>query len=133
MNQLEGNIATIKSSENLSEVGVMLSNGTVFNIFLVETPETASYLQLNQKVKLLFKETEVILTSNFNVEISIQNKIKGKIISIRKGQILSEIILQTEVGNIKSLISTTMLNKLDFKESHDIFVLIKASEIMLST
>lgn len=132
MNTLEGKILTIKSSENLSEVSITLNNGIVFNIFLVETQSSASYLKIDENVKLLFKETEVIISKDINVESSVQNKLEAEIIGIEKGIILSEIKLKTGVGIIKSLISTSVLEILNFKETQEVIILVKANEIMLS-
>ncbi len=132
MNKLEGKIAAIKSSENLSEVSIILNTDTCFNIFLVETPKNASYLKPDQKVTLLFKETEVIISKDFNSEISVQNKLKAEIIKIEKGKILSEIQLKTAVGEIKSLVSTSILELLDLKQTQEVIILVKANEIMLS-
>lgn len=132
MNTLEGKILAIKSSENLSEVSITLNNGIVFNIFLVETQSSASYLKIDENVKLLFKETEVIISKDINVESSVQNKLEAEIIGIEKGIILSEIKLKTGVGIIKSLISTSVLEILNFKETQEVIILVKANEIMLS-
>ena len=132
MNKLPGKIKQIKNSEYLSEVTIALENNAIFNVFLVETPQTASYLQLEQKINLLFKETEVIISKNLTPDISIQNQLKAEIIEIKPGKILSEIILKSHVGEIKSLLGSTLLQQMNFAESQEVLILVKANEIMLS-
>ena len=132
MNKLPGKIKQIKNSEYLSEVTIALENNAIFNVFLVETPQTASYLQLEQKINLLFKETEVIISKNLTPDISIQNQLKAEIIEIKPGKILSEIILKSHVGEIKSLLGSTLLQQMNFAESQQVLILVKANEIMLS-
>ncbi len=132
MNKLSGKIKQIKNSEYLSEVTIALENNAIFNVFLVETPQTASYLQLEQKINLLFKETEVIISKNLTPDISIQNQLKAEIIEIKPGKILSEIILKSHVGEIKSLLGSTLLQQMNFAKSQEVLILVKANEIMLS-
>lgn len=132
MNKLPGKIKHIKNSEYLSEVTIALENNAIFNVFLVETPQTASYLQLEQKINLLFKETEVIISKNLTPDISIQNQLKAEIIEIKPGKILSEIILKSHVGEIKSLLGSTLLQQMNFAKSQEVLILVKANEIMLS-
>ena len=132
MNNLSGKIKHIKNSEYISEVSIELENNSIFNVFLVETPQTASYLNLGQKINLLFKETEVIISMNLMPEISVQNQLKAEIIEIKPGKILSEITLKSAVGEIKSLLSSTVLQQMNFAESQEVLILVKANEIMLS-
>tara|TARA_B100000953_G_scaffold286623_2_gene268193 strand:- start:2456 stop:2857 length:402 start_codon:yes stop_codon:yes gene_type:complete len=132
LNKLSGKIKQIKNSEYLSEVTIALENNAIFNVFLVETPQTASYLQLEQKINLLFKETEVIISKNLTPDISIQNQLKAEIIEIKPGKILSEIILKSHVGEIKSLLGSTLLQQMNFAKSQEVLILVKANEIMLS-
>lgn len=132
MNKLPGKIKHIKNSEYLSEVTIALENNAMFNVFLVETPQTASYLKPEQKINLLFKETEVIISKNLTPEISIQNQLKAEIIEIKPGKILSEILLKSAVGEIKSLLGSTLLQQMNFAESQEVLILVKANEIMLS-
>ena len=132
MNNLSGKIKHIKNSEYLSEVSIELENNSIFNVFLVETPQSASYLKPGQKIQLLFKETEVIISKNLMPEISIHNELKAEIIEIKPGKILSEILLKSAVGKIKSLLSSTVLQQMNFAESQEVLILVKANEIMLS-
>ncbi|UAB82618.1 tobe domain protein [Zunongwangia sp. SCSIO 43204] len=132
MNNLSGKIKNIKNSEYISEVSIELENNSIFNVFLVETPQTASYLNLGQKINLLFKETEVIISKNLMPEISVQNQLKAEIIKIKSGKILSKIVLKSAVGKIKSLLSSTLLQQMNFAESQEVLILVKANEIMLS-
>ena len=60
MNILKGNIDRIKVSGDLSIVEVKVGE-LVFSIILIDTPESADFLKIKNEVRVIFKETEVIL------------------------------------------------------------------------
>jgi molybdate transport system regulatory protein len=90
MNTLNGNITAIQSHEGISLVKVE-SNDTIFTSIVLDTPETASYLKTGHSVKIIFKETEVIISKDSSPNISLQNRLDCTIESIKKGVLLSQI------------------------------------------
>lgn len=60
MNRLKGQIVAIDCNEHMSLVDVAVG-GDVYTATLLETPESADYLKVGNRVTLLFKETEVSL------------------------------------------------------------------------
>ena len=131
MNTLNGIITAIQSHEGLSLVKVK-SNDTIFTSIVLDTPETVSYLQLDHSVKIIFKETEVIISKDFNPNISIQNRLLCTIQSIKKGVILSQINLVAGETMIKSIITSNACDQLALKENDTIMALIKTNEVSLS-
>jgi len=131
MNVLKGIIAEIKSHEGISLVKVN-SNNFTFSSIVLDTPETAKYLEKNNPVTIIFKETEVIISTDLNMKISIQNQIPCRIQSIKKGIILSQINLVMNGENIKSIITTNACKQLNLKENDSILALIKTNEVSLS-
>lgn len=131
MNTLNGTITAIQSHEGLSLVKVKSGN-TTFSSIVLDTAETVSYLQLNHSVKIIFKETEVIISKDFNPNISIQNRILCTIQSIKKGVILSQINLLSDQVSIKSIITSNACNQLALKENDAVMALIKTNEVSLS-
>ena len=87
---------------------------------------------MGNSVQVYFKETEVIIAKNENLNISIQNKILCTIKSIKHGEILSELELSFEEFTIKSLITTNACNTLNLKSGADVLALIKTNEVSLS-
>lgn len=131
MNIVNGIISEIQSHEGISLVKVKSSNA-VFSSIVLDTPETAGYLQISNPVKIIFKETEVIISKDLIPNISIQNQLPCRIESIKKGVILSQINLVYADQIIKSIITTNACIKLDLKENETVMALIKTNEVSLS-
>jgi len=133
MNSFKGKIKDVSSHGNLSRVKISIQNLIDFNVLVVDTPETASYLKSGTEITVLFKETEVILNTNFSPSTSIQNRIRGHITEIEEGKLLSRVVVQTEIGEMVSILSTEIIHELDLKSNSDVLAMIKESEIILST
>lgn len=131
MNTLLGNIVSIQTYEALSLIKVAVKN-FVFTSIVIDTPETSDYLIMGAIVKLYFKETEVSISKDAQLNISIQNKIECSIIAIKQGKLLSQINLSFGGQEIKSIITTESCNKLNLKENDSVLALIKTNEISLS-
>jgi len=67
-----------------------------------------------------------------NHQISLQNRIEGVVKQIKKGVLLSRIVVQTGVGDIVSIISADAVKQLSLTESVEVIVMIKLNEIMIS-
>ncbi|MFH6935004.1 molybdopterin-binding protein [Flavobacterium sp. FlaQc-30] len=131
MNILNGIISQIQSHEGISLVRVQ-SNDVTFSTIVLDTPETSDYLKIENPVKIIFKETEVVISKDLNPNISTQNKLLCRIESIQKGVILSQINLVYEQEVIKSIITRNACEELDLKENDTVLALIKTNEVSLS-
>ena len=131
MNILNGTISQIQSHEGISLVKVQ-SNDVSFSTIVLDTPETSDYLKLQNPVKIIFKETEVVISKDLNPNISTQNKLLCRIESIHKGVILSQINLVHEQQVIKSIITRNACEELNLKENDTVLALIKTNEVSLS-
>jgi molybdate transport system regulatory protein len=131
MNTLNGNITTIQSHEGISLVKVK-SNDTIFTSIVLDTPETSSYLEIGHSVKIIFKETEVIISKDSNPNISIQNRLQCTIESIKKGVLLSQINLNFGETIIESIITTNAYEQLQLEKNDTVIALVKTNEISLS-
>jgi len=66
--------------------------------------------------------------------LSARNQLKGKIISIKTGSVMSEVVVDIGGGNeIVSLISASSAKRLKLKKGGDVLVVIKSTEVMIST
>ena len=128
MNVLKGIITEIQSHEGISLVKLK-SNENIFTSIILDVPD---YLKENNTVKIIFKETEVIISKDLNPSISVQNQIFGRIEFIKKGVILSQITLSIGEDKIQSIITTNACEQLDLKENQNILALIKTNEVSLS-
>lgn len=131
MNSINGKITAIKTSGSLSIVEV-LSGENLFKTIVIDTSETASYLQIGNSVKIIFKETEVAIGVGDVSNISLQNKISGSIQKLELGDLQAKITLNTKVGEIKSIITTAAVHQLELKEKMEVTALIKTNEVMLT-
>lgn len=132
MNSLKGHIKEVQVNGSLSLVSVVLSDELLFKAIIIETPETASYLIEGHLINVLFKETEVVIGMDKAPLISLQNQIKGEIKHIERGLLLSNVIINTPVGDISSIITTNAVDQLSLKEELRVCAMIKTNEIMLS-
>ena len=131
MNKLSGNIVDIETSGNLSRVEVALSNGIKVSAVVIETPDTASYLKINNAIHVLFKETEVILSKDPEVPVSMANRIPGKISDLRVGDLFCEVSIQTPAGDIKAVINKLAWERWPLHSADQVIAMVKTNEIML--
>ena len=131
MNILTGQITALEVNGNLTLVTAKVDN-VVFKSIVIETPQSASYLEVGREIKLLFKETEVIIASGTISNISLQNRITGSVSQIEKGTLLSRLTVRTPVGDIVSIITTKSVEQLKLMKGVKVTAMIKTNEITLS-
>jgi len=131
MNILKGHIVEIKVNGDLSIVRVNVA-GSIFSTIVIDTPETASFLKLNNEVKIIFKETEVIIGVGDMSGISLRNKIVGKVSRIDDDILLSKLTLTTALGEISSIITSNAVENLKIKLGMEVTAMVKTNELILS-
>jgi len=131
MNSFNGNISRIEVSGNLTLAHVEVTPQLVLKVIVIDTPETAKYLKVGQRVALLFKETEVIISTDSQINISLQNQIPASINEIECGQLLSKLNLSTNAGKLNVIISTKAVKVLDLKTDDSVVAMVKLNEVML--
>ncbi len=68
------------------------------------------------------------------MKVSARNTLKGKIVDIKSGPVNSQVKVDIGGGNlITSMITTDAVSELDLADGKDVYVLIKASEVILGT
>ncbi len=131
MNTLTGQISNIEVNGSLALVTTKV-NGIPFTAIVIETPDTVAYLKTGNTIKILFKETEVIIATGDLPNISLQNRITGTIIQLEKGALLSKLTIGTTVGNVVSVITTKAVEQLKISTNTAVTAMIKTNEILLS-
>lgn len=131
MNVFNGHINEIRVNGDLSIVQVGIGN-IEFSTIVIDTPETATYLQLGNEVKVIFKETEVILGVGDMTGISLRNKITGTVSDIESDILLSKVIIDSEIGNITSIITSNAVKQLGIVKGLELTAMIKTNELLLS-
>lgn len=130
MNNLKGHIVNIDEVDDLSLIEIDV-DGCFFKTIIID-----DLIQKNYKkgdcVNLFFKETEVVLSKDLKLSISMQNQMQCKVKSIKKGELLSEIKLDFNSNELTSIITAKSLIRLNIKNNDDVLALIKTNQIMLS-
>lgn len=130
MNELNGHIKEIKYSKSISLVKVEVDQ-VLFSAIVIDTPETAHYLKIGHPVKVVFKETEVVIALEKNLPISLQNRMVGKIKALDKDELLCRLTIETKLGLITSIITANAVKQLKLSLGQEICAMVKTNEIML--
>ncbi|HED36774.1 MAG TPA: tobe domain protein [Ignavibacteria bacterium] len=131
MNVLIGKIVKVNSNDYMSIIE-MSANNELLKTIVIETPSTAPFLKTGNRIKIMFKETEVSIAKDFSGGISLQNKIKCNIKEIKKGKLLSYILLDFNGIEISSVITSSAVDQLKLKINNTVTALIKTNEIIIS-
>ncbi len=65
------------------------------------------------------------------MEQSIRNQLPGTIKSIVSDKVLSEVIVETSIGDVASVITTRSVEEMKLKAGDQVFVLVKATNVSL--
>ena len=131
MNILHGNIAEVRVNGELSIVRVD-AKGHLLSCIVIDTPETADYLVVGEAVKVIFKETEVIIGTGSTEGISLRNKFRGKVVRIDSDILLSKLTIDTPVGEITSIITSNAVAELGIRVGSEVTAMVKTNELILS-
>lgn len=131
MNIFSGNIEAINVNGELSIITIRVKSIN-FTAIVIDTPVTAPYLKQGNPIKVIFKETEVIIGIGSVEGISLRNKLFGKVLSIESDNLLSKLIIQTKIGEITSIITSNSVKRLKIEIGTEVCAMIKTNELLLS-
>lgn len=131
MNKLQGSIKNIVTSESLSLVYIDINTITITAI-VIDTPITNPLLKNGNIVQVIFKETEVIIGTGINHQISMQNKFVGTIVYIESKDLLSKLVIETLAGKITSIITTNAVKQLNLTVGLEVTGMVKTNEIIVT-
>lgn len=131
MNQLTGKIISIDTQDSLSLVKVAVQD-TILSTIVVNKPKEVSYLKVENEVRILFKETEVVIGLKELAGISLQNQLICQVESLDKGKLLSRLGLRHPAGKLVSIITSRAVEQLGIELGTEVKALIKTNEMMLS-
>ncbi len=126
MNTLNATITALTASEHLSCICVAVGEDT-FHLLLAEVSNAQDLLHTD--VTLAFKETEVILSKVFTQTTA--NLLQGTIHKIKKGIVLSEVILNYQELTVTALVPTVTFDTLNILEGDSVSWMVQPSEISL--
>ncbi|MFO7766778.1 MAG: TOBE domain-containing protein [Pelovirga sp.] len=132
MNSIPGKIATIDTDGNLSLVDIEVTSDFRMSALIVETPEHCPWLKTGQRIKILFKETEVSIARNLSGQISLRNRFVATIAGIRSEGMLAEITLDSAGHQVVSIITSRSAQRMELKTGDQVEWLVKANEVSLT-
>lgn len=133
MNRLSGQIEAIETQGSVAIVDVKLGALSLTALLLGGAEQLASW-RSGQAVDLLFKETEVALAKNLSGQISLRNRLPGRIADIEWGQVLTRVRLQldeAQAAPVSSVITTRSARKLQLAVGDSVEGLVKSNEMSL--
>ena len=130
INEIEGQISYIKEADSISYVRLKTKVGE-FTTLLIENPSAVSYLKIGNNVKVLFNASTVSLAKTKPESVTISNIFEGKIKDIKSSEVLSLVTVKCGDINVKSMITNFSVERLNLKPEDKVFVLIKATDVML--
>ena len=130
MNRVPAEIINIETADAISLVD-LVAFGDTFSCVLIETPETAPYLRIGNRVSLVFKETEIAIAKNFSGQISLRNRFAATIRAIENGVVLSKITMDFHGISIISIITARSAATLNLQPGDAVTGLVKANEIAI--
>ena len=127
MNSLDGVITDFKSVDTISSVNVSTEVGE-FCCVILENPQTASHLKRENKVKMIFKETNFFISKN---EVYKFNSFRSVIKEILLGDIFVKLLMESNNHPFSVLVTRKEFETFDLKLNDEIYVYIKPTNILL--
>jgi len=129
MNKLKGHIIDKTVVDDLCLLEISLCDN-VFKSIVIDNRQSRDF-NIGDKVEVLFKPSEVVLSKNKDIDISLQNRLWCKVDEIEQGQLLSVLKLSYNGAFISSIITTQSLMALKISLYDDVLAMVKTNEIML--
>lgn len=130
MNAFQGTITSIAGSDTISLVKVLVKDTPVSALF-IKNSDYALFTE-GEQVRVIFKETEVILAKGDVSAISLQNKFSGKVTAVETSNVLSKVQIDSNIGPIQSIITCNAVKQLNIKPGDEVHAMVKTNEILLA-
>ncbi len=128
MNDLIAKVTQIDSCDNLHIVKFVYHNQTLSMMSL----ELESSIEINSKVKLIAKPTNIALAKGVLGDLSYSNQLSCTIESIDNGRLLSSIKLEFFDTSLESIITLNSSKRMELQKGDKVVALIKASDLFIS-
>ncbi len=131
MNILSGVIIEVSSHQGISLVDIRIGDDE-FSSLIINSEATQEYIFKGNKVNLLFKETEISLKRYHEKSVKRQNKVVVDVVSIVRGQILSEVKVKYKNVVLTAIVLTRILNELALEVGKKAILILRSQEVLLS-
>lgn len=130
MNSFKGIVHKSEVFQALTKVDVRLDDLRLTTVVLTEANGQGGF-DPGQEIDVLFKETEVILVKGNPDTISLRNRFEGVVVEIAKEAPLCQVTVNTQYGDLRSIVTLSALEELKLKEGDRVWAMIKANELIL--
>lgn len=130
MNSLSGTISAMEAHGSVAIIEVAVGAHRFTATLLGSATQLAAW-QAGQSVQLLFKETEVALAKNLSGQISLRNRLPGRITALEWGQILTRVRVEMDGLSFSSVITTRSARSLELCVGEQVEGLVKSNEMSL--
>ncbi len=131
MNRFNGFIEEIESENYISIVKVRTGN-TFLYVLILETPETASFLQIGRQIHLIFNETEVEVIKDYSSKFnSLLNVLDAIVEDYEAGKILSKVIFDCGESKVISVIPRKSFDALNIFKGDKVKLIIRPTDISI--
>lgn len=133
MNCITGAIVAVHHQESIVLVDVSCK-GLLLSALQLDNREMPQRWQAGQEVNVLFNETEVALAKNLNGELSMRNRLPGKIIAIEHGEVLCRVLFELDGAaneKISAVITARSALAMRLQVADPIEGLVKSTEMNL--
>lgn len=127
MNIVKGRIVGIEFTDTISQVKLNTEIGSFYCVIL-ENPETAKYLKLDNMVNLIFKEVDIVVCRD---KIYSFNTFQGTVKSFFRGKIITRIIIDNNNCQFIALITNLEFDNLFIDVGSQLYFYIKPTNIIL--
>ncbi|MDD2384741.1 MAG: TOBE domain-containing protein [Sulfurospirillaceae bacterium] len=131
-NQLMGKIGEIKQAKVNAEIHIVLKSGVELISTVTNSAVEEMGLQVGDEVIGIIKASSVLLSTTLDLATSARNKIVGKVIDIKTGEVNSQVSLDVGNGDVViSTITTESVKVLGLVPGIQACALIKSSSILI--
>lgn len=105
------------------------SGGMKFDCITLELPPE---YRSGKSVLALFKETETALGFSSDAENSMENRLECRVTGILRGNLVSQVLLESPCGQLSSVVTNSSLERLRLKSDDSVVAQFAASSVSLA-
>lgn len=131
MNKLPGKIISVETEGSIALIEVAVGELRL-SATLMGTAEDFLAWEMNQEVDLVFNEMEVAIAKSLSGQISLRNRLPGKVVGLEIGKVLARVVFIIDHTYLLSAVITRRSAlKLELRLGDEIEGLVKSNEMNL--
>ncbi|MFZ6819907.1 TOBE domain-containing protein [Undibacterium sp. Ji22W] len=131
MNKLPGKIISVETEGSIALIEVAVGELRL-SATLMGTAEDFLAWEMNQEVDLVFNEMEVAIAKSLSGQISLRNRLPGKVVGLEIGKVLARVVFIVDHTYLLSAVITRRSAlKLELRLGDEIEGLVKSNEMNL--